>query len=97
MFNEKALRNLNRQRAAAQKGSGLDSLDREAEQEGNARRFFKDNEVTPQTLGRRIAKQNRQLDGNSKTAKLKETRHIVKETAAIASRIIVPQRSLKQG
>ena len=97
MFNEKALRNLNRQRAAVQKGSGLDALDEEAERQGNARRFFKVNEVAPQTLGRRIAKQNRQLDGNSKTAELKGTRHIVKETAAIASRIVIPQLSLRQG
>jgi hypothetical protein len=96
MFNEKALRNRNRQRAANNKGSGFDPLDQEAEREGNARRFFKTNEVVPQ-LGRRIAKQNRQLDGNGKTAELKGTRHIVKETFLAAEAITIRPLYLRQG
>ena len=80
-WNPKALKqNRNRQK------SGLDELDRQAEAEGSAARYFKENELGSR-LGKRIAKQTQQLNGRRKTADKKATEHVVAQTAkALADR-----------
>lgn len=74
---------------------GLDPIDLEAEAQGNAARFFDRNEVGPRVMGRRISKQTRQLDGLRKTADAKATANLVKDTAAVAARVIIPQPNLR--
>lgn len=64
MFDERKLKEL----ARRPKKEKLDRLDKEAEAEAKARRFFKENEAEPETLGRRISKTQRQENGNRKTA-----------------------------
>ncbi len=92
MFNERALK----QRQMKPKNAGMDVLDREAEREGSARRFFTNNGVGPSVLGKRIAKQSRQMDGASKTAEKRATTNLVADTAAAAKRVMVPQLRLAQ-
>lgn len=96
MFNEKALRDRNRQARRQQKGS-FDPIDAEAERQGNARRFFSENEVGPSVLGKRISKETRKADGCAKTADMKATRNLVKDTAAVASRLVTRELTLRQG
>lgn len=75
---------------------GLDAIDREAEAQGNSIRWFDRNEAGPSIMGRRISKQTRQLDGRRKTAETIATRNLVKDTAAVAARVIIPNRDLVQ-
>ncbi len=88
MFDAKKLKNMNRSPRFE-----IDDIDREAESQGNARRFFKKNEIAP-LLGRRISKESRKADGYAKTADMKATKHIVKETAAVAKKIMIQPREL---
>lgn len=90
-WNEKALKQIK------PKTAKMDAFDIEAEREGNATRYFKRNEIAPQTLGRRISKESRKTDGYAKTAELKATQNLVEDTANRARGIIVPQYSLRQG
>ncbi len=88
MFNEKNLKKMNRGPRFE-----IDAIDMEAEAQGNARRFFSQNELKP-LLGRRIGKESRKADGYAKTADMKATKHIVKETAVVAKKIMIQPREL---
>ncbi len=68
---------------------GMDDLDREAEREGGATRFFNRNDLRPQ-LGRRISKESRQSNGRAKSAELIATRNLVADTAARVSAHTIP-------
>lgn len=57
----------------------MDELDRQAEAEGNAKRFFKSNDLTA-LPGRRLAKQNKELDGARKTADKNAANRTAKDT-----------------
>jgi len=76
-WNEKAARKITRQPVRH-----MDALDLQAEREGNATRSMQ--VAAPNILGRRIAKNRREADGNRKTAEKRGTDHIVATTAAIA-------------
>lgn len=84
-WNEKGLKQLNRNPTRK-----IDDFDRQAESEGNARRFFNGNDLRPQ-LGRRISKESRKAEGLAKTAERKATINLVKDTAEVARRIMVLQ------
>jgi hypothetical protein len=79
----KSMKELNRYRKsqANQQSGGMDAIDREAEAQGNATRFFTLHDVGPANLGRRISKTNRQLDGRRKTADKRATDNLVADTA----------------
>jgi hypothetical protein len=78
------------------KAPKLDAIDLEAERQGDAVRWFDKNEAGPRIMGRRISKQTRQLDGRRKTADAKATANLVADTAAVAARVIIPNRDLVQ-
>lgn len=71
MFDEKKMRQMMRQ----PRKQKMDAIDQQAEAEGKARRFFREQEVEPSTLGRRISKTNRQFEGNRKTADVRADRN----------------------
>ena len=97
MFNEKALVAANRAaRKANNNKGGMDEIDREAERQGNARGFFSRNEVGPQVMGRRISKQNRELDGSRKTADNRAAKNLVKDTLVRMNERMVSKLSLMQ-
>ena len=74
----------------------LDSIDLEAERQGNATGFMRRNEIGPKTLGRRISKESRKADGYAKTAEVRATRHIVIETARIVAERTTQPLKLRQ-
>jgi len=76
-WNDKAARQISRQPVRH-----LDAFDMEAEREGNATRSMR--VAGPNILGRRIAKNRREADGNRKVAEKRGTDYIVATTAAIA-------------
>jgi hypothetical protein len=88
MFNEKNLRKMNRGPRFE-----IDAIDMEAEAQGNATRFFNQNELKP-LLGRRIGKESRKANGIAKTAEAKATAHIVKATAERAKQVVIQERNL---
>jgi len=72
-------------------------LDEEACREGDAMRFFNKNDVKPQ-LGRRIAKQSRDLDGARATMSHKAGNAEAKDNAAATAKYVTAApRELKQG
>lgn len=76
--------------------NGMDAIDLEADAQGNATRFFKQNGVGPANLGRRISKESRVADGRAKTADARATANLVKDTAAAHARYVVPSMNLRQ-
>jgi hypothetical protein len=76
--------------------SGMDAIDLEAEAHGNARRFFKQNDVGPANLGRRISRESRKANGIAKTADKRATDNMVKDTAEAYRRHVVPSMNLRQ-
>jgi hypothetical protein len=96
MFNAKALTIANRNARRSNGNNGLDRFDMEAEREGSAKRFFKSNEVKPSTLGRRISKQTRQLDGRRKTADNRAAQNLVRDTVERMQQHVLPQTQLAQ-
>lgn len=90
MFNEKRAR----QMMAMKDRRHIDDIDRGMEALGNAERAHK--AYGPAHLGKRISKTTRQLNGRRKTADLKATVNMVRDTAEIAGRIIVGQSEPRQ-
>ncbi len=96
MLTERQLRIKMREIDGIKAKSGMDAIDREAEAQGNARRFFNQNEVGPANLGRRISRESRKADGYAKTADKRATENLVKDTADAYRRHVVPSLSLRQ-
>jgi hypothetical protein len=92
MFNDKAARRFLNQTNRRK----IDAIDEEAERQGSARQFFTRNELGPANLGRRISKESRKASGAQTTADYKATKNLVKDTAKVAKRLIVPQYKLSQ-
>lgn len=73
----------------------LDAIDMEAEKQGNATRFFQQNDLRPQ-LGRRISKESRKADGYARTADLRAHTNLVADHAAAHRRLVTPESNLRQ-